>query len=75
VTERGTRLSARYLDARFTSYREALGWPAELDLHCLRHSYVTHLKVSDVAAGASFDMVRDCCAIWGLGFSSVGAVG
>ena len=43
VTERGTRLSARYLDARFSAYREALGWPVELDLHCLRHSYVTHL--------------------------------
>ncbi len=43
VTERGSRLSKRALDDRFAAYREAVGLPPELDLHCLRHSYVTHL--------------------------------
>lgn len=43
VTERGSRLSPRALDDRFAAYRDAIGLPAELDLHCLRHSYVTDL--------------------------------
>jgi integrase/recombinase XerC len=43
VTERGGRLSARSVDERFAAYRDAIGLPAQLDLHCLRHSYVTHL--------------------------------
>jgi len=43
VAERGGRRSARAGDERFAVYRDALGLPAELDLHCLRHSYVTHL--------------------------------
>ena len=43
VTERRSRLSRRAVDERFASYREALGLPAEIDLHCLRHSYATHL--------------------------------
>jgi integrase/recombinase XerC len=43
VTERGGRLSARSVDERFAAYRDAIGLPRELDLHCLRHSYVTHL--------------------------------
>lgn len=43
VTERGSRLSLRALDDRFATYRDALGLPAALDLHCLRHSYITHL--------------------------------
>jgi integrase/recombinase XerC len=43
VTERGGRMSARAVDERFAAYRDALGLPSVLDLHCLRHSYVTHL--------------------------------
>ena len=43
VTERRGRVSARHLNARFALYREGAGLPEELDLHCLRHSYVTHL--------------------------------
>ena len=31
------------LGERFAEYRDALGLPGELGLHCLRHSYVTHL--------------------------------
>lgn len=42
-TERGSRVSADYIGMRFRSWRDALGLPAELGPHCLRHSYVTHL--------------------------------
>lgn len=43
VTERGGRLQAAELAARFDAYRAALGLSPELGLHCLRHAYVTHL--------------------------------
>ena len=43
VTERRGRVSVRHVNARFARYREGAGLPEELDLHCLRHSYVTHL--------------------------------
>lgn len=43
VTERRGRVSVRHVNARFARYRDAAGLPPELDLHCLRHSYVTHL--------------------------------
>jgi integrase/recombinase XerC len=46
VTERRSRLSPRALDERFAAYREALGFGPEIDLHCLRHSYATHLAES-----------------------------
>lgn len=42
-TERGSRLSTRALNDRMATYRTAIGLPEELDLHALRHSYVTHL--------------------------------
>jgi integrase/recombinase XerC len=42
-TERGGRVSLRYVNVRFAAYRDALGLPGELGPHCLRHSYVTHL--------------------------------
>jgi integrase/recombinase XerC len=42
-SERGSRLSVRALNDRMASYRQAVGLPEELDLHALRHSYVTHL--------------------------------
>lgn len=42
-TERGGRVCGAYLDARFSEYRDAAGLPEDLHLHCLRHSYVTHL--------------------------------
>jgi site-specific recombinase XerD len=47
VTERQTRLSPRSINAAFTNARDAAGLPAELDLHSLRHSYVTHLVEFD----------------------------
>lgn len=42
-TERGSRVSSDYINVRFREYRDALGLPAELHPHCLRHSYVAHL--------------------------------
>jgi integrase/recombinase XerC len=43
VSERGGRIAARTLNDRFAAYRAELGFPEVLDLHALRHSYVTHL--------------------------------
>jgi len=43
VTERLTRVSVRHIDERFAQAREALELDPSLTLHCLRHSYVTHL--------------------------------
>jgi integrase/recombinase XerC len=42
-SERAARLKSAPMGARFAVYREAVGLPAEIGLHCLRHSYVTHL--------------------------------
>jgi integrase/recombinase XerC len=42
-TERGGRISARQVDERFASFRRAAGLPDELSVHCLRHSYISHL--------------------------------
>ncbi|MFE6404449.1 tyrosine-type recombinase/integrase [Streptomyces alboflavus] len=43
VTERRGRLSLRRLDEAFETAREMAGLPEEVELHGLRHSYVTHL--------------------------------
>jgi site-specific recombinase XerD len=43
LTERGERISPRRIDERFALWRAAAGLPAELSVHCLRHSYVSHL--------------------------------
>ncbi|MGD0560517.1 MAG: tyrosine-type recombinase/integrase [Streptosporangiaceae bacterium] len=43
LTERGERISPRSVDERFAAWRLAAGLPAELSVHCLRHSYVSHL--------------------------------
>jgi site-specific recombinase XerD len=43
VTERCGRISRRHLNEAFVAARDDAGLPAELDLHSLRHSYVTHL--------------------------------
>ena len=43
VTERCGRMSGRSLNEAFQTAREAAGLDRELDLHSLRHSYVTHL--------------------------------
>jgi site-specific recombinase XerD len=43
LTERGERISARSVDDRFAVARAAAGLPDVLSVHCLRHSYVSHL--------------------------------
>lgn len=47
VTERCGRLSKRSANEAFETAREAAGLPPELDLHCLRHSMITHLVEFD----------------------------
>ncbi len=47
VNERAGRMSMRSINEAFASARQAAGLPTELDLHCLRHSYVTHLVEFD----------------------------
>jgi site-specific recombinase XerD len=43
VSERVGRLSPRSINEAFVLARQAAGLDEGLDLHCLRHSYVTHL--------------------------------
>lgn len=43
VTERVGRLSPRSIDEAFVAARRAADLDEDLDLHCLRHSYITHL--------------------------------
>lgn len=43
LTERGQRISPRSVDDRFAAVRAAAGLPTVLSVHCLRHSYVSHL--------------------------------
>jgi site-specific recombinase XerD len=43
VTERLTRVDGGFLERRFSRIRAEAGLPVDLTLHCLRHSYVTHL--------------------------------
>jgi len=38
-----SRVSSKHLDKRFSWLREQAGLDPALTLHCLRHSYVTHL--------------------------------
>jgi integrase/recombinase XerD len=47
ITERRGRISPRRLGEVFETARAEAGLPAELDLHSLRHSWVTHLVEFD----------------------------
>ncbi len=42
-SERGERITLGSLGDAFAHARDTVGLPKELGLHCLRHSYVTHL--------------------------------
>lgn len=42
-SERADRITLGSLGDAFAEARDAVGLPRELGLHCLRHSYVTHL--------------------------------
>ncbi|MCI0690267.1 MAG: tyrosine-type recombinase/integrase, partial [Sporichthyaceae bacterium] len=42
LNERGGRVRPAEINARFESYRDALGLPKNLVPHSFRHSYVTH---------------------------------
>ena len=43
VTERVTRVALKHFDKRFNALRAEAGLDPALTLHCLRHSYVSHL--------------------------------
>ena len=43
LTERSTRVKVRQIDDLFAVARVEVGLDEHLTLHCLRHSYVTHL--------------------------------
>lgn len=62
VTERCGRLSVRSANLAFTEAREAAGLPSELDLHSLRHSYVTHLMEFGYPEKFVQDQVGHCFA-------------
>lgn len=62
VTERCGRISARTINEAFEHARTAAGLPAQLDLHSLRHSYVTHLVEFDYPERFVQDQVGHRCA-------------
>jgi integrase/recombinase XerC len=43
LSERGGRVAPKYLSERFAELRDLTGLDRKLTLHCLRHSYLTHL--------------------------------
>ncbi len=47
VTERCSRIARRGVNEAFEAARSAAGLSPRLDLHCLRHSYITHLVEFD----------------------------
>src|SRR5260370_39369506 len=51
VTERGGRVQPAEINARFTTYRDALGVPRALTVHSERHAYVTDLTEDGADTG------------------------
>jgi site-specific recombinase XerC len=62
VTERRGRVSLRTVDLAFDEARRAAGLSADLDLHCLRHSYVTHMIEFDYPERFVQEQVRHAYA-------------
>lgn len=75
LTERCGRITNRSVNEAFAETRSAAGLPPELDLHSLRHSYITHLKVRGIASDASFDRNGDRDPVRDLGFRGLPAAG
>lgn len=48
ISERGTYMDPGWIDHRFQEFRSGAGLPDDLDLHCLRHTYVTYLAEENV---------------------------
>ena len=73
LTERGGRISTGQIDDRFGLWRRAAGLPAELSVHSLRHSYVTHLIEDGVDALFVQQQVGHSWASTTATYTSVGA--
>ena len=73
LTERGGRISARRVDERFAALRAAAGLPVELSVHCLRHSYVSHLIEDGVDPLFVQQQVGHSWASTTAGYTTVGA--
>jgi len=63
LTERAARISARQVDDRFAQFRALAGLPPELSVHCLRHSYVSHLVEDGVDPPFVQQQVRACVGV------------
>lgn len=72
-TERGSRISNRYLDGKFAELRDAAGLPSELTLHSLRHSFVTNLIEWDYSEKFVQDQVGHRYAATTAIYTSVGS--
>jgi len=73
LTERGERISPRRIDERFADWRTAAGLPAELSVHCLRHSYASHLVEDGVDPLFVQHQLGHSWASTTAGYTSVGA--
>ena len=72
LTERGARISLRQVDDRFAQFRSLAGLPADLSVHCLRHSYVSHL-IEDGADPLFVQQVGHSWASTTATYTTVGA--
>jgi hypothetical protein len=59
ATERRGRMSDDVITAAFCTARDAARLPGELDLHCPRHSYVTHQLAGLDVVGHLSEMDKD----------------
>ncbi len=82
VTERRGRMSLRAANDAFETARAAAGLSEELDLHSLRHSYITHLAEFDYPerfvqdqAGHAYGSTTATAGAPGVGRPRRGAVG